>query len=81
MFILGISPSADAIVVTKPGAWAIAIVIVVVIAVLVGTLGVFVVRHRRLRLSFFNFASSHYNTSSGAATFQQSMGKFLGFRV
>jgi hypothetical protein len=51
----------------------VAITVILVVGVLVGTLAIFVVRHRRLRMSFLNFASSHYSTSSGAATFQQSM--------
>jgi len=49
------------------------ITVILVLGVLLGTLAVFIVRHRRLRMSFLNFASSHYSTSSGAATFQQSM--------
>jgi len=53
----------------------IVVTVIVVITLLVAAIGVFFVRHRRLQVSFLNFASSHYSTSSGAAIFQQSVGK------
>ncbi|KAK9512535.1 hypothetical protein O3M35_000936 [Rhynocoris fuscipes] len=40
-----------------------------VVLLLVAFLAVFIVRHRRLQNTFTNFANSHYNTRSGAATF------------
>ena len=53
------------------------VTVIVVVAILLATLAIFVVRHKRLQTSFLNFASSHYSTQSGSATFQQSMGMFI----
>lgn len=68
--------SSSPIVLPGSSALAITITVLVVIVLLVSVLAVFVVRHKRLQTSFLNFASSHYSSSSGAATFQQTMGKF-----
>lgn len=60
------------------------IAVIVVITLLVAAVGVFFVRYRRLQVSFLNFASTHYSSSSGAAVFQQSMGRSslsLSFQV
>ncbi|XP_019620636.1 PREDICTED: sortilin-related receptor-like isoform X1 [Branchiostoma belcheri] len=40
-----------------------------VIVVLAVALAVFIIRHRRLQRSFMSFATSHYDTSRGEATF------------
>ncbi|CAL8091762.1 unnamed protein product [Orchesella dallaii] len=61
------------VVIPGSSALAITISILIVIVLLVAVLGVVVVRHKRLQTSFLNFASSHYSSHSGAATFQQTV--------
>ncbi|ODM90413.1 Sortilin-related receptor [Orchesella cincta] len=80
-----LSPRSNAILVQQSGgaspivvipgssALAITITVLIVIVLLVAVLGIIVVRHKRLQISFLNFASSHYSSQSGAATFQQSV--------
>jgi hypothetical protein len=51
----------------------IVVTVIVVLAILIAALSVFIVRHKRLQTSFLNFASSHYSTQSGSATFQQNL--------
>ncbi|ODM93787.1 Sortilin-related receptor [Orchesella cincta] len=62
-------------IVVIPGSSALAITIsvLIVIVLLVAVLGIIIVRHKRLQMSFLNFASSHYSSHSGAATFQQTV--------
>lgn len=57
--------------ISTSNALVIVLTVIVVIVILVAVLGMYVVRHKRLQNSFLNFASSHYSTHSGAATFQQ----------
>lgn len=62
------------VVIPGSSALAITLTVLVIIVLLLSVLAVFIVRHKRLQTSFLNFASSHYSSSSGAATFQQTMG-------
>jgi len=68
--------SSEEIKISKSNVLAYVLTTLSVIVVLVCVIAFIFVRHKRLQLSFFNFASSHYNSNSGAATFQQGMGKF-----
>jgi len=71
---LSVLASLPQIMLSTNNALAIVLTVIIVIVILVAVLGIFVVRHKRLQMSFLNFASSHYSTHSGAATFQQNMG-------
>ena len=77
MAILGTYGGPSAVTFDQTSLVGVVVTVIVVVAVLLATLAVFVVRHKRLQTSFLNFASSHYSTQSGSATFQQSMGKFI----
>jgi hypothetical protein len=62
-------PFEGSVIIEKKSAIGVVIGIGVIVVALTVALTVFVMRHRRLQRSFLSFASSHYNTRSGSATF------------
>ncbi|CAG2103255.1 unnamed protein product [Medioppia subpectinata] len=67
--IIGNSLASSSVIIEKKNAIGVVVGIGVIVIALVVALTVFVMRHRRLQRSFLSFASSHYNTRSGSATF------------
>ncbi|CAG7819925.1 unnamed protein product, partial [Allacma fusca] len=70
----GTSGGSSAVTLDERSLVGIVVTVIVVLAILIAALSVFIVRHKRLQTSFLNFASSHYSTQSGSATFQQNLG-------
>ena len=63
------------IAVRESGLLSVAVPVVLIIIALAAALGLYVMKHYRLRNSFTSFANSHYSTSSGAAIFTDRLGK------
>lgn len=58
-----------AAIISKSNVVGIIVPLVLILLIVVAVLAFFIVKHRRLHQNFVRFASSHYDTRSGAATF------------
>ena len=67
------------VIIEKKNMIGVVVLVSIIVIALVVALSVFIYRHRRLQRSFLSFASTHYSTRSGSATFTNNDGLGMYF--